>query len=159
MRALTSKDGALLLPFDKIDETEYGNNKTLLKQMLINNHTEANIGKIKGHLPLEHINGFCKTFRKITKNLGFHLTFGTNELQDSLFTTLGDNINVTIYSLYLYVSVLIPNTETQVLLLNLSKITVKSHMIHGIQNANYPQTVMNFKSILVVPKMLILLNI
>ena len=79
MRALTSKDGDLLSRFDNIDETEAGSNITSLKQMLFNNHTQANIGKIKGHLPLEHMFGFCKTFEKIPKNLGFHLTFRTND--------------------------------------------------------------------------------
>ena len=101
MRALTSKDGDLLSDFDKIDETEGGSNNNSLKQMLINNHTETNRIKIKGHLQLEHIFVFCKTFEKLTKNLGFHLKFRTKDLQDILFTTLGDDINVTIDSLYL----------------------------------------------------------
>ena len=52
--------------------------------MLINNHDfvgqEDNKGKIKGQLPLEHIFGFCKTFKKVTKNLGFHITFRTADL-------------------------------------------------------------------------------
>ena len=50
--------------------------------LLINNHTAANNGIYKGQLALEHILGFCKTFEKITKNLGFHLTFKTAILQD-----------------------------------------------------------------------------
>ena len=62
MRALTSKDGDLLTHFDNIDETQNGSNNTSLKQMLINSHTEANREKIKGHLPLEHIFVFLKTF-------------------------------------------------------------------------------------------------
>ena len=62
MRALTSEDGDLLSQLHNIDETEDGSNNTLLKQMLIKNHTEANRGKIKGHFPLEHIFGFCKIF-------------------------------------------------------------------------------------------------
>ena len=63
MRVLTSKDGDLLSNFDKIDETPEGSNNTSLRHMLINNHTvEANRGKVKGQLPLEHIFGFCKTF-------------------------------------------------------------------------------------------------
>ena len=115
MTALTSKDGNLLSHFDDIDETENGSNTTLLKQMHINNHREANSGRTKGHLALEQIVGFCKTFKKITKNLGFHLSFETNDLQDIIFTTLGDDINVTINSLYLFVPVSIPNTETQVM--------------------------------------------
>ena len=115
MRVLTSKDGDLLSHFDNIDETQNGSNNTSLKQMLIDNHTEANREKIKGQLPLEHIIGMCKTCKKITKNLGFHLTFRTNDSQDIIFTTLGDDKNVTINSLYLFVRVLIPNTETQVM--------------------------------------------
>ena len=116
MRALTSKDGDLLSHFDNIDESQAGNNNTTLKQMLINNHTEAaNQGTIKGQLLLEDILGFCKTFKKITKNLGFHITLKTNDLQNIIFTTLANDINVTINSLYLFVPILTPNSETQVL--------------------------------------------
>ena len=87
--------------------------------MLIDNHNvvgqEVNKGKIKGHLPLEHIFGFCKSFRKITKNLGFHISFRTADLQDIIFTSIANNIIVTIISLYLFVPTLIPNTETQLM--------------------------------------------
>ena len=38
-----------------------------------------------------------------------------NDLQDILFTTIADDINVTINSLYLYVPQLIPSTSTQVM--------------------------------------------
>ena len=41
------------------------------QKMLIDNHTDTNKGKIKGYLCLEDIFGFCKTFKKVTKNLGF----------------------------------------------------------------------------------------
>ena len=34
-----------------------------------NNGQEVNIGKIKGQFLLEHVFGFCKTFKKITKIL------------------------------------------------------------------------------------------
>ena len=117
MRVLTSKDGDLLSQFDNINE---GNgdadfDSTSLKKMLISNHDLANKGKIKGQLPLEHFFGFCKSFKKITKNLGFHIKFRTADLQDIIFTSIGDNINVTINSLYLYVPTLIPNTETQLM--------------------------------------------
>ena len=116
MRALTSKDGDLLSHFDQIDESAVESNNTSLKRMLINNHTEAvNRGKIKGQLLLEDIFGFCLTFKKITKNLGFHITLKTNDLQNIIFTTLANDINVTINSLYLFVPTLTPNTETQVL--------------------------------------------
>ena len=113
--ALTSSDDDLLSHVDNIDETQNGGNITLLEQMLINNHTDANRGKIKGHLPLGHIHGFCKTSEKITKNIGFQLTFRTIDLQGILFTTLGDDIIVTIKSLYLFVPVKIPITKIQVI--------------------------------------------
>ena len=115
MRLLTSKDSDLSSYFDKDGESVI-NNDNPLKKKLINNHAqEVNKGKIKGHLALEHIFGFCKTFKKITKNLGFHLKFKMNDLQDIIFTTIADDINVTINSLYLYVPKLIPNTQTQVM--------------------------------------------
>ena len=121
MRVLTSKDGDLLSQFDNINE---GNgdadfNSTSLKKMLIDNHDkvgqEVNKVKIKGQLVLENIFSFCKTFKKVTENLGFHITFRTADLQDIIFTSIGDNIIVTINSLYLFVPTLIPNTETQLM--------------------------------------------
>ena len=39
-----------------------------------------------------------------------------NDLQDIIFTTIATDINVTINSVCLYVPILIPNTQTQVLL-------------------------------------------
>ena len=79
--------------------------------MLLNNHTDANKGKIKGYFYLEDIFAFCKTFKKVTKSLGFHLTFKRNDLQNS---SMGDYIYVTVNNLYPYVPNLIPNVETQV---------------------------------------------
>ena len=83
--------------------------------MLINNHTEPNNGKIMGYLYLEVIFGSCKTFEKVTKNLGFNLSFKTNDLQDIIYTSMTDDKNVTIIKLYLYVPKLIPSVETQVM--------------------------------------------
>ena len=82
-----------------------------------NQPTPVNKGKIKSQLPLEHIFGFCKTFKKVTKNLGFHITFKTANLQDIIYTSIayGTQINVTINSLYLYVPFFIPSTDTQVI--------------------------------------------
>ena len=115
MRLLTSKDADLSSYFDKNGESVL-DNKNPLKKILINNHAvEVNKGKIEGQLALENIFGFCKTFKKITKNLGFHLIFKMNDLQYIIFTTIADNINVTINSLYLYVPQLIPSTSTQVM--------------------------------------------
>ena len=68
MRLLTQKDGDLSSYFDKINETEGEIGNSTLKRMLINSHTNNdNKGKIRANLPLEHIFGFCKTFKKITK--------------------------------------------------------------------------------------------
>ena len=56
-----------------------------------------------------------ETFKKVNKNLGFHLTFKTNDLQDFIYTSMNDDINVTINNLYLYVPNLIPSVESQVM--------------------------------------------
>ena len=118
MRSETSKDGDLLSHFDKFNDgdTKASINNTSLKELLIDNHlVVANKGKVKGQLSLEDIIGFCKSFKKITENLGFHLTFKRNDLQKVFFTTIATDINVTINSLYLFAPILIPNSQTQVL--------------------------------------------
>ena len=115
MRMITSKDSDLSSYFDKNGESVLDNDNPL-KKILINNHAvEVNKGRIKRQLALENIFGFCKTFKKITKNLGFHLKFKMNDLQDIIFTTIADDINVTINSLHLFVPKLIPSTNTQVM--------------------------------------------
>ena len=116
MRLLIQKDGDLSSYFDKIDERFGGIGDSTLKHMLIDSHTnEDNKGKIRGNLLLEHIFGFCKTFKKITKGLGFELQLKTsNERQNIIFTTLGGNdINVTINSIYLCIPSLVPSAEQQ----------------------------------------------
>ena len=60
---------------------------------------DANKGKIKGYLYLEDVFGFCKKFKKVTKNLGFHLMLKTKDLQDIIFLSMDDDINVTIKNL------------------------------------------------------------
>ena len=96
MRVLRSKDGDLLSYFDRTDESEAEIENISLHHHLINDHNlaAANKGKIKGYLPLEQTFGFCKTFKKITKQLGFQLTLKTADLQDIIYTTLGDDIKV-----------------------------------------------------------------
>ena len=126
MRAISNKDGDLVSQFDNINENDIPvlnriadlpvqNRDTPHQKMLINNHIDANRCKIKGYLYLEDIFGFCKTFKKLTKNLGFHLQFKTNDLQDIIYTSMTDDINVTINNLYLYVPNLIPSVETQLM--------------------------------------------
>ena len=126
MRVISNKDGDLVSQFDNINENDIPVLNRLAdlpvqirdtphQKMLINNHIDANRGKIKGYLYLEDIFGFCKTFKKVTKNLGFHLQFKTNDLQDIIYTSMIDDINVTINNLYLYVPNLIPSVETQLM--------------------------------------------
>ena len=127
MRAISNKDGDLLSQFDNINEKELpvlerlANLPTQIQstphqKMLINNLTNANKCKIKGYLYLEDIFGFRKTFKLVTKNLGFHLMFKTNDSQDIIYTSMTDDINVTINKFYLYIPNLIPSVETQVML-------------------------------------------
>ena len=126
MRAISNKDGDLVSQFDNINENDIPVLNRLAdlpvqirdtphQKMIINNHTDANKGKIKGYLYLEDIFGFCKTFKKVTKNLGFHLQFKTNDLQEIIYTSMTDDIDVTINNLYLYVPNLIPSVETQLM--------------------------------------------
>ena len=126
MRAISNKDGDLVSQFDNINENDIPVlnriadlpvqiRDTPHQKMLINNHTDANKGKIKGYLYLEDIFGFCKTFKRVTKNLGFHLQFKTNDLQEIIYTSMTDDIDVTINNLYLYVPNLIPSVETQLM--------------------------------------------
>ena len=98
MHLSTSKDSDLSSFFDKSGEGALNENY-LLKQILIISHIGANKGKYKGKLELEPIFRFCKTCKKITKNLGFHQTFKTVNLQDKIFTKIATDINVTINNL------------------------------------------------------------
>ena len=126
MRVISNKDDDLLSQFGNINENDIPLlervadlppqiRSTPHQKMLINNHTDPNKGRIKGYLYLEDIFGFCKSFKKVTKNLGFHLMFKTANLQDIIYTSMADDINVTINSLYLFVPNLIPSVETQLM--------------------------------------------
>ena len=126
MRVISNKDCDLLSQVDNIIENEISLLERLInlptqildtphQKMLLNNHADANKGKINGILYLEDIYGFCKSFKKVTKNLGFHLMFKTAVLQDFLCTSMEDEIDVTIKSLYLNKPNLIPSVETQVM--------------------------------------------
>ena len=65
MRLLAQKDGDLSSFFDKIDEREAGTANSTSNQLLLDSHTnDDNKGKIRANLPLEHIFGFCKTYKK-----------------------------------------------------------------------------------------------
>ena len=115
MRLVTQQDGDLSTCFDKIDEGENEIDKSSLKKIIIINHTDANKGVIKGHLLLEYIFGFARSFKKITKGLGFELDLRTSSRKrDILYSTLGDiGVNVTINNISLFVPQIIPCPEAQ----------------------------------------------
>ena len=126
MKVISFKDGDLLSQFDNINENDIPLlertadlppqfRSTPHQKMLIDNHTDANKGKIEGSFYLEDIFGFCKIFRKVTKNLGFHLMLKTNDVRGIIYTSMADDINVTINSLYLYPPNLIPSVETHLM--------------------------------------------
>ena len=126
MRAISNKDGDLLSQFDIINENDIPILERLAnlppqirdtphQKILTDNHTDAKKGKVKEYLYLEDILGFCKTFKKVTKNLDFHLIFKTNDLQNIICSPMADDTNVTINNLYLYVPNLIPSIETRVM--------------------------------------------
>ena len=106
MKAISNQDGDLLSQFGNINENDIPILSRITdlppqiissphQKMLIENHIDANKGKIRGYLHLEDFFGFCKTFKKVTKNLGFHLMLKTTDLQDIIYTSMGDDINVT----------------------------------------------------------------
>ena len=94
-RVTLKKDGGLLSQFDDINENDIPVleriadlltqiRSTYHRKMLMNNHADANKSRIKGYY-FEDIFGFCKTFKKVTKNLSFHLTVRTNDLQNIIY--------------------------------------------------------------------------
>ena len=126
MKVISIKDDDLLSQFGNINENDipllerladlpHQIRSTPHQKMLIDNNTDPNKGKIKGYLYLEDNFGFCKTFKKVTKNLGFHMMFKTANLQDIIYTSMADDIDVTTNSLYLYVPNLIPSIGTQLM--------------------------------------------
>ena len=126
MKVISNKDDDLISQFGNINENDIPLLERLAElptqirstphqKMLIDKHLDANKGKIKGYFHLEDIFGFCKTFKEVTKNLGFHIMFKTANLQDIIYTSMADDIDVTINSLYLFVPNLIPSVETQLM--------------------------------------------
>ena len=106
---------------------------TPLQKMLINNHTDANKCKIKRYPYLEDIFDFGKTFEQVTKNLGFHLTCKTNDLQNIIYSSMADDTIATIKNLYLYVPILIPYVETQVMFNEATQKIIRYLMMNILQ--------------------------
>ena len=61
---------------------------------------------------------FVKLLLKITKQLGFHPTLKTADLQDNIYTTLGDNIRLNFVELISYVPIFIPDAQTQIMFID-----------------------------------------
>ena len=71
MRLLTQKDGDVSSYFNRVNERVAGISDSTLKHMLIDSHTnDDNKCRIRANFPLEHIFGFCKSFKKHNKRLG-----------------------------------------------------------------------------------------
>ena len=113
MKVISNKDDDLLSQFGKNNENDIPLLERLAvlppqiistphQKLFIDNHTDANKDKSRAYLYLDHTFGLCKTFKKVTKNLGFHLMFKTNDLQDIIYTSMDDDINETINKLYLF---------------------------------------------------------
>ena len=115
MWLITSKRGKVY--FDKTDEAHNGNECLSLRKRFVNNPGEVdNRVRIKGHLPLEHVFGVCRTLYIITKNLGFHLYFKTADFWDLIYTTSGSDFIITNDSLFLYIPTFLLDASTQSLL-------------------------------------------
>ena len=111
MRAISNKKGDLLSQFDNINE----NDIPILERLADLPPEIRSTPHLEGYPYLEDIFGFCRTFKKVTENLGFHLRFKTIDLQNIINSSMADDINVTSNNLYLYVPDIIPNVETQVM--------------------------------------------
>ena len=90
VKVIPNKDGDLFSQFDNFNGNEFQIFERLAnlppltrdtprqnQKMLINNHTEAKKGKIKGYLNLKDFFETWKNFEKVTKILGFHPMFKT----------------------------------------------------------------------------------
>ena len=84
----------------------------LLKKLINNQNIDSKKSKTKEHLTFQRIFGFCKSIKKTTKNLGFHVTFKTVGLQDIIFKTFGDGVNITSNNLEKFVGIFFPKAET-----------------------------------------------
>ena len=126
MRVISTEDGDLSSQFDNINENDVPILERLADKppqikstphhkMLLNNHTDANKSKMKGCFYLKDILGFCKTFKKATKNIGFHFMFKTAGLQGVIYTSMADDINVTINILCLFIPNLLPSVKTHLM--------------------------------------------
>ena len=109
MKLISNKDGHILSQVDNNNENDIPILQRLAdlppqirdtpqQKMVINNHTDANKSKIKRYLYVKDKFGFCKSFKKVTKILGFHIMLKRDNLQNIIYTSMADDINVTFYN-------------------------------------------------------------
>ena len=119
MRVISNKDDEFLsqfgkrnendIPlFERLNDTPIQIRSTPHQKMLIDNHLDANKGKIKGRLYLEDFFGFCKTFKKVTKNLASILMLKTADFLNIIYTSMADDINATNKSFFCIYLILYP---------------------------------------------------
>ena len=136
MRALTSKERDVICYFGKFDESEAGMGNTSQHHQLNSNHDlPANKDRIGGQLSIEYIFGLFKTFKKISKQLRFRLFFKTADLQDFFYTTLAtldSKSKVYFDTLFLYVPIIIPDAQTQILF----KVSLKNSFTLSFDSLN-----------------------
>ena len=85
----------------------------------------------KGQLPLEHIFIFSKTFKMITKQLGFDLTFKTAVLHGILYTAPANDITITIKTPQSFVPANHFDSTTQKMLLSFKNVA-RYHTTPGL---------------------------
>ena len=107
------------------------NGTHLHKNILKIQREHANKGKPIGELRLEQLFSFCKTFKKITKEVTLDLKLERDDLQSIVYTTVPDDIRVTLTSLSLYVPSLTRNHVTQ----QVFNGTIKKTFIRNLTNA------------------------
>ena len=104
----------MLSYFDEIRESQNGMKGSSLNQVLTDNHEQvADSGRITSQLPFGNLFRFCKTSRKITKNLCFHLNLRNAYLQDVIHKTIGDINKTKLRTFHLFVPEINPVPATQ----------------------------------------------
>ena len=51
---------------------------------------------MEGQLPVDHIFGFCRLFKKIIKQIGFHLTVNKADLEVIIYITFANDFSIKI---------------------------------------------------------------
>ena len=133
MRLLTHRGGDLSTYFDIIDRIECGVNISSLKQILNNNHTEDNRSFIGDRLLLKSRFRVCKSFKKVTRCLGFELELKESTRKRNIIHTIPGVrvVNVTIGRLSLDTPTIIASPETPIFLTKLLRIVSHYLLNHG----------------------------